>query len=140
LAKHASAPTVHAADHRYTSWYTHGSDAMYSNTVPPVIVAISKPVATASVRVTAASPRTRYRARHTSSTVAPASTIHAANIDGAVSRPSKRSVRSSTGMRKMAGNGGKYMNVRPSTMKLSMPRIRSGTARWPWNSARAWMS
>ena len=93
--------------HAYASWYTHGIDPR-KRTVEPAVAAISsRPYAAASNRPSGAPGRSRPRTRQISRLNSRAVTIQARSIDTVVSRPSKRSVTASSGMRSSAGPGGK---------------------------------
>ena len=69
-----------------------------------------------------------------------AAPIHATAIESTVSCPSYSCVVRSTGSRRIAGHGGKYMNVFPSCTKPSMPRLPWGTSMCPSIRRRAWRS
>ena len=66
-----------------------------------------------------------------------ARTIHASSIETTVISPSKSWVTWRTGIRSRAGNGPKYMKVRPSMTNPSMPITKPGTSRWPSRNALA---
>ena len=59
--RHASVATDQAALHTYTSWYTHGSDAMYTSADPPSTDATITANPNASKRPTGAVPRISWR-------------------------------------------------------------------------------
>ncbi len=105
--RHASVATDQAALHTYTSWYTHGSDAMYMSADPPSTDATITANPNASKRPTGAVPRISRRTSAVRRTSANASTSAPSSIDGAVRRPSSRSVSNSSGIRNSAGKGGK---------------------------------
>ena len=62
---------------------------------------------TRSTRVVGSSPRASSRMRHSNRLVATMNTAKASRSESCVSRPSKRWVNSSTGMRRIEGQGPK---------------------------------
>ena len=108
--------------------------------MPPVATARNTATTAAVVRLTSSTPESTGTRSQTSLTTITAKTIQASAIEMSDRRTSYSWVVISTGSRRIAGHGGKYMNVRPPRTNPSMPRLPSGTSRCPSSSRRPWRS